>query len=571
MDRTGVGHVLEQIAALLELKGENPFRVRAFRSASRTIASQPGDLASMLSDGTLAATRGVGPAILEIVTELVRTDRSRVYEELREQIPPGLIEMLGVSGLGVTRVRRIHERLGIESLADLEAAARDGRLATVPGFGPRSCENVVRGLAFLRRSASARLLHHAIEESEDIRTALGQVPGVSRAVVAGEVRRRLELIRDLVVVLVAEIPPGEVLSRIARAPGVDEFTGRDERRATLRFAGGSSVQVVVTTPVNLGAVLVQATGAPSHVSQLAAHAATRGYALHGAALWRGSEFVATPDEQALYDALGLPLIPPELREGRGEVREALAGLPPLLEQSDLIGFLHCHTDFSDGSSSIEEIASAARAAGYGYVGITDHSSSAAYAGGLRVEDLERQWAEVDRVNRMFPDLKVLKGIEVDILPDGRLDYGRRILAQFDFVIASVHDGAGQDEATMTARILKAMDDPHFTIMGHPTGRLLLSRDPFPMDLPGIFAAAAERGIAMEINADPHRMDLDWRHLREARQAGVTISIGADAHNVAGIANMALGVAMARKGGLGPADVLNTRSADEFLSFAARRR
>jgi len=571
MDQTGVAHVLDQIAALLELQGENPFRVRAFRSAARTVASLPGDLEAALGDGSLAATRGIGPAILQIVSELAAGNRSRAYEELRQQVPPGLIEMLAISGLGVAKVRRIHEHLGIDTLSDLEAAARDGRLAEVPGFGVRSCENVLRGLAFLRRAGTALLLHHALREAEELRTALEKVPGVFRAHVAGDVRRRMEIVRELVFVLVAEVPPATVFDRLAEVPGVDEFAGQDERRATLRFAGGAAAQVVVTPPMNLGAVMVQATGSRGHVTRLAAHAAARGHTLHGGALWRGSEFVPTPDERTLYASLGLPDIPPELREGRHELELAASGLPQLVEVSDLRGFVHCHTDFSDGTCSIEELARACREVGYDYVGLTDHSGSAAYAGGLRVDDLERQWAEVDRVNRGVPGIRVLKGVEVDILPDGRLDYGDDVLGRFDFVIASLHDDCGQNEAELTERVLRAMDDPHMAVMGHPTGRMLLSREPYPMDLGRIFARAGERGVAMEINADPHRLDLDWRVLDQAREAGVTISIGADAHSVAGLENMQHGVSMARKGGLEPKEILNTRPAEEFLAFAQARR
>jgi DNA polymerase (family 10) len=571
MDRTAVARVLDQMASLLELKGGSPYRARAFRTAARTIASLPGDLQAALDDGSLAATRGIGPAILQIVTDLVRTSRSTVYEELREQVPPGLIEMLAISGLGVAKVRQIHERLGIESLTELEDAARDGRLAGVPGFGPRSCENILRGVARLRRAATSRLVHHAAREAEEFRAALERVPGVLRAVVAGEVRRRLELVRDLVVVLVADVSPAEVLGHLAAVPGVDEFAGQDERRATLRFAGGTLAQVVVATPANAGAVLVAATGSEGHVARLAEYAAARGFQLKGGALWRGSEFVPTPTEAALYGALGLPEIPPELREDRGEIARAEHGLPRLVTAADLRGFLHCHTGFSDGLNTIEDLALACRTAGYSYLGITDHSSSAAYAGGMPVDDLRRQWVEVDAVNARLPGIRVLKGVEVDILEDGQLDYGDEILAGFDFVIASVHTRFAMSAAEMTARMIRAMDSPWLTIIGHPTGRLLLSREAYPLDLDAVFARAAERGVAMEINADPHRLDLDWRVLGRARDAGVTISIGADAHSVAGLENVTWGLGVARKAGLGPEHILNTRPVEEFLAFARARR
>ena len=319
-------------------------------------------------------------------------------------------------------------------------------------------------------------------------------------------------------------------------------------------------------------MLVQATGSEGHLRELAAHAASNGFALNGAALWRGSQFVPTPDENAFYQALGLSPIAPELREGSGEVAAAAQGeLPRLVERSDVRGFLHCHTSYSDGSNTVEELALACRAAGYDYLGVTDHSQAAAYAGGLRPDDLARQGDEIDEVNSRLTGFKVLKGVEADILQDGRIDYDEKVLERLDFVIASVHSRFNMGQREMTARMLAAMDNPHLTIIGHPTGRLLLSRDPYPIDLDAVIEKAAATGVALEINADPHRLDLDWRVVRQARDRGVAISIGADAHSVAGIGNVEYGVGMARKGWLGPADVLNARSADDFVAYARRRR
>ncbi len=571
-DKKAVARVLEQIASFMELKGENAFRVRAFRTAARAVAGLPEELVEALGNGTLAQAKGVGPATLQIVTELVRTGRCSVLEDLREQVPPGLVEMLAIAGLGVTKIRQIHEALAIDNLTELEAAALDGRLAALPRFGHKTAENILKGIAYLRQASEFKLSHHAAEEAGTLVAALERLPGVVQAVVAGEVRRRAEVVRELVVVLVAEVPPADLFRRLSQLPGIHEFAGQDERRVTLSFAGGSSAQVVVTTPVNAGAVLVQATGSDAHLEALAARAAARGHALHGAALWRGSEFVPTADEAALYAALGLPPIPPELREGRGEIEAAdQDALPALIAQSDLRGLLHCHTTYSDGSCSVEQLARAAQDAGYDYVGITDHSRSAAYAGGLRAEDLARQGDEIDAANEALAPFRILKGVEADILADGTLDYDAATLARLDFVIGSIHARFNMSRKQMTERMLAALDQPHLTIVGHPTGRLLLSRDPYPIDLDAVLARAAERGVALEINADPHRLDLDWRAVRTARATGVAISIGADAHSIAGLDHVAYGVAMARKAWLGPADVLNARSADDFLAFARRRR
>ncbi|MDQ3426648.1 MAG: DNA polymerase/3'-5' exonuclease PolX [Gemmatimonadota bacterium] len=572
MDRKAVAQVLEQIAAFLELKGENPFRIRAFHTAARAVGSFPGDLHQALEDGSLAATKGVGPATLQIVSELVATGRAGMLEELREQIPPGLVEMLAISGLGVAKIRQIHDVLGLDSLPELEAAASDGRLAKLPRFGRKTSENILKGIAYLRQASAFRLSHHAAEEAEGLRAALQQLPGVNRALIAGEVRRRVEIVRDLVIVLIADVAPSDLFKRLSQLPGVHEFAGQDERRLTLRFAGGASAQIVVTTPVNAGAVLVQATGSEIHLQQLAQHAGTRGYALNGAALWRGSEFVPTPDEDRFYGALGLSFIPPELREGTGEIEAAAAQrLPRLLERSDMRGFLHCHTTYSDGSNSVEQLALACRDAGYEYIGITDHSQAAAYAGGLRPDDLLRQADEIDEVNGRLHGIRVLKGVEADILADGTIDFEEAILERLDFVIASVHSRFNMGAPEMTARILAAMDNPHLAIIGHPTGRLLLSRDPYGLDLDAVIEKAAATGVALEINADPHRLDLDWRTLRRVRERGVAVSIGADAHSLSGIQNVDFGIGMARKGWLGPDDILNARPVERFLEHVARRR
>jgi DNA polymerase (family 10) len=564
MDKKDVARGLEEIAGFLELKGENPFRIRAYRTAARAIATLPGELKTALSTGTLAELNGIGPAILEIVRDLASTGRSRVLEDLRDEVPPGLVEMLQISGLGVTKVRQIHETLHVETLAELEEAARDGRLAKLPRFGKKTTENILKGIDFLRQSTGLRLFHHARTEAVALAEVLRTMPGVRRVAIAGSVRRHAELIRDLDFVVEVEGAAAPLVERLGAAPGVREFTSQTERAITLRFGSGTVADIYLASRERFGVELIRATGSAEHVEQLTERARARGLA------WDTG--LTGCEETDVYRELGLDLIPAELREGQGEIDAAAAGrLPVLVERSDLAGFLHCHTNYSDGTSTVAEWAEACRAAGYRYVGLTDHSKSAAYAGGLREEDIPRQHAEVDEANRRFGDVRVLKGVEADILQDGTLDYVPEVRAGFDFIIASVHSRYGMDEARMTQRVLKAMDDPHTAILGHPTGRLLLSRDAYPLDLDAIFARAADRGVAIEINADPQRLDLDWRAVRRAVAAGVTISLGADAHGVSAIRNMELGVGIARKAWLTRGQVLNVEPVEAFLGFVGRRR
>ncbi len=423
MDKKTVAATLEQIAAYLELQGENPFRVRAFRSAAKTVEGFPGDLAPSIADGSLAQAKGIGPAILQVITELVERGRSEMFETLREEVPPGLVEMLAISGLGVAKIRQIHASLGIETLTELEEAAHDGRLAALPRFGARTAEGILKGIAFLRRSSQLRLAHHARQEAREIADALVAVPHVLAAHPAGEVRRRSEVVRDLVVVAVADVPPSDVFRALGGVAGVSEVGGEDERRAVLRFAGGPPVQVIVTPPQNLGAVLVQATGSEAHLDRLTRLAAEQGYTLAGAALWKGSQFIPTPDEETLYHTLALPWIPPELRESGDELGRPV---PRLLERGDLKGLLHCHTQYSDGTNTVKQIADACQRGGLRVGG--DHRPFRALRptpGGCSPTTSVGSGPRSTPYNAGSTAIRVLKGIESDILVDGAPRLSRR--------------------------------------------------------------------------------------------------------------------------------------------------
>jgi DNA polymerase (family X) len=576
MDPRTVAHVLSQIGLHLELRGEPRFKARAYTNAARAVSGLPtDDIRPLLQSGELKQLRGVGPATLSVVQELVESGESSYLLKLRESTPEGLLELLRVPGLSTEKIWMIHSELGVASVDDLEEAARDGRLAQLRGFGPKTAERILKGISVLA-SAGARMLLH-VADAAAIRAGndVSSHPGVSRAEVAGSVRRRNEVIADIDIVAACSEDPEEVAGSFARAPGVRESEQRAGGAYRLTYVDGQVLDLHCVPPAEFAVAFWRATGSARHVEEISARLAERGVRLDGDALLDSTGAVlAIDDEREVYAAAGLPWIPPEMREGRGELDLVRDGeFPKLLTFPDIRGVLHCHSTWSDGKGTVEAMAAAAQQRGWSYIGISDHSVSAFYAGGLKPEQVREQHAEIDELNSRLAGsgFRVLKGIEADILADGRVDYDEEILASFDYVIASIHSRFSMDEATMTRRIVTALENPYVTILAHPTGRLLLNREPYAVDLDTVFDKAAEEGVAVELNADPHRLDIDWRYLSDIRNRGITVEIGPDAHSVGGLDNMWTGISMARKGGLQREHVLNAGSADEVLAFARKRR
>ncbi len=574
MDPRTAAHALNEIASLLELRGENRFKSRAYRAAARSIVDlETDDIAPMVRSGEIAELSGVGPAVLGVLGEMVAEGDSPYLDRLREETPEGLLELLRVPGLGTAKIHAIHQALGIESLYELEEAARDGRLTKVKGFGPKTAAKLLNGIAFLRETGAFVLYHHAAAEGARLLAAVRRHPDVVRAELAGGLRRHREVIRDIDIVAECSSSPARVAASFAHAPGVKDATRTSGHTVAVRFVDGTLLDLVCVERREWAVALWRATGSADHVAEVEAFAHARGFRLDVLALRdeTGRE-IPLDDEHALYRALDLAYVPPELREGRGEVDAARDfRVPSLVEPGDIRGVLHCHSEYSDGGATIAEMAGAARAHGWSYLGVTDHSQSAFYAGGLSHDDVLRQHDEIDALNATLDGFRVLKGIEADILPCGRVDYDESLLDRFDFVIASIHSRFGMTEAQMTERVAKALDDPHVTVLGHPTGRLLLTREPYAIDMTAIIDKAAEVGAAIELNADPHRLDLDWRLCMHAKARGVPVEIGPDAHSTGALDNVAIGVGIARKGWLERGDVLNARSADDVLRFARRRR
>ena len=574
MDPRTAAHVLTQIAAFLELRGESRFKSRAYEQAARALlALDTDDLGAPDRAGSLAGTHGLGPATLSVVRDLIERGESRYLEQLRADLPAGLPDLLTVPGLAIAKIHLLHETLGVDSLDSLELAARDGRLATVKGFGPKTAAKILRGIELARAAGARSLYHRAAEQARLLVAAVLAHPDVVAAEVAGSVRRHGETIGDVNIVAACTSDPHAVAASFARAPGVRQVARGDTASPSIAFMDGARLELYCVSERELVVALWRATGSSEHVRTILALLARQGITLTGDTL-RDSRGIAldVPSEDALYRLVGLPFVPPEMREDGQELLLAVAGrMPVLIELGDIRGCLHCHSTYSDGKATVAEMASAARARGWSYIGITDHSQAAFYAGGLSRERVLAQHQEIDALNAASSDVRVLKGIEADILADGALDYDAELLGRFDFVVGSVHSRFAMDKTTMTRRVLRALDDPHLTVLGHPTGRLLLSRDPYPIDMDAVLEKAGALGVAVELNADPKRLDLDWRLIRRAKSLGVAIEIGPDAHSTGGLDNVAIGVGIARKAGVEAGDVLNARSADDVLAFARARR
>ena len=574
MDPRTAAHVLTQIAAFLELRGESRFKSRAYEQAARAlVALDTDDLGALDRAGSLAGTHGLGPATLSVVRDLIERGESRYLEQLRADLPAGLPDLLTVPGLAIAKIHLLHETLGVDSLDSLESAARDGRLATLKGFGPKTAAKILRGIELARAAGARSLYHRAAERARLLVAAVRAHPDVVAAAVAGSVRRHGETIGDVDIVAACTGNPHAVAASFARAPGVRQVARGHTASPSITFMDGAHLELYCVSEREFVVALWRATGSSEHVGTVLALLARQHITLDGDTL-RDSRGIAldVPSEDALYRLVGLPFVPSEMREDGQELLLAVAGrMPVLIELGDIRGCLHCHSTYSDGKATVAEMASAARARGWSYIGITDHSQAAFYAGGLSRERVLAQHEEIDSLNAASSDVRILKGIEADILADGALDYNAELLGRFDFVVGAVHSRFAMDKTTMTRRVLRALDDPHLTVLGHPTGRLLLSRDPYPIDMDAVLEKAGALGVAVELNADPKRLDLDWRLIRRAKSIGVAIEIGPDAHSTSGLDNIAIGVGIARKAGVEAGDVLNARSADDVLAFARARR
>ncbi len=567
MQRRSIPAILEEIGVLLEIEGENPFKAKAYYNAAKVLAGLD-DLDSLIAQGRVREIKGIGETLSAKIIEYHETGKMAYHEELKKRLPVTLIELLPVPNLGARKIRALYEELGITNLADLECACKENRLVRLPHFGEKTQDRILRGIEFLRRHKGEFLFGEAYPVAADFAQMLGRAHSDALVEICGSVRRKREVVRNIDILVGGE--DWAALSRyFTSMPAVEEVLAESKAETSCRTSAGITVTLRVVDKKSFFCALVYFTGSREHYARLRALAATRGFVLDERGLLKGERPREVQSEVDVYDRLGLQFVPPELREDMGEIEAAEARkLPRLVEPADIKGALHVHTDMSDGTAGLPAIAQRAREMGLSYVGVCDHSKSAYYAGGLKADEVRRQWAAIDAFNAEHQEFCFFKGIESDILTDGSLDYDEELLAGFDFVVASVHSGFTMSRADMEARIIRAMENPYTTILGHPTGRLLLARDAYQVDMGRIIEAAAARHVMIELNASPYRLDIDWRHLKDAKAKGLLIAIDPDAHSAAGLGELFYGVGIARKGWLEASDVVNTRGASEIRDLFA---
>ena len=572
MTNREIADIFRRIGDMLDILGENRFKVIAYHRAAENILHLGQDIRTYWQAGTLQAIPGIGQAIADKIDELLTTGRLGFYERLQEQVPPGVVSLLEIPDVGPKMAKLLWERLGLQSVAEAEAAARTGQLQTLPGLGVKSEAKILAGIEALYRRSDRIPLGAAWPVANDLLEGLKAIcPEVVQATVAGSLRRMRATIGDIDLLAASEAPTA-VMRAFAALPPVAEAVLSGPTKATVRLHNGLQVDLRVLEPDRWGAALQYFTGSQAHNIRLRKMAQKQGLSLseYGFKRQDGGEILC-PDEADVYETLGLPWIPPELREDQGEIQVAGAGkLPRLVEWHDVQGDLHTHTDWSDGAGTLTKMAEAARARSYHYLVISDHTQSLGVAGGLTPERLREQRIEIDALNEQWDDFTLLQGCELEIKADGSLDFPDKVLAELDFVVASVHTSLRQDPAQITRRVMNALHNAYVDIIGHPSGRILGQREESAVDLDAVIRAAAETGTALEVNSIPTRLDLDDVHVRRAVELRVKIAINSDAHHPDGLDSLPFGLATARRGWATASDVLNTLTLEELGAWRQAR-
>ncbi len=566
-DKYSVARSLRELADYLEISDTNRFKALAYRNAARRVEGLR-DLERLVESNEILGTPGVGKTIAPVIAELTTTGRSRYLDELRSKYPAGIFELLRIPGLTLKRIAILHEKLGVATVDDLEQACESDRLLGIRGMGAKTQTKILEGIEFFRNHSEQYLLPHAIEAAELLAHQIRGISGVRRVEITGSIRRRLETATNIN--LCVELDDrNDFALRLSRLEGIEEITEKEPAALQARVKNGLPAKLHLCSEGQWGAALLWSTGSPDFVASMVSAAERKNLVLSPLSLERDGHVLPAESEEDLFRHLGVAWAEPEIREQ--PISRTRSRPLPLISFGQLRGTFHAHTTYSDGRNSVNEMLGAAAERGFEYLGISDHSKAAGYAGGLTEDRLRLQQAEIDKQGRSFPSLLAFKGTEADILADGQIDYDASTLATFDFVIASVHSHFKMDRDAMTRRILRALDNPFVTFLGHLTGRLLLSRAGYTMDFDRVFEKAANQFVMIEINGNPHRLDIDWRLMRRALDRGVTFSIHPDAHSTDSLSHVGSGVWAARKGGVPPERVFNTRGADEVREFLSARR
>jgi DNA polymerase (family 10) len=580
MDKKRVIEILDEIGTLLELTGENPFRSRAYHNGAQVVGGLTDDLEELVQKRTLTSIKGIGQGLADTITELMQTGKAQMHEELRAKVPSGVLEMLRIQGLGPRKIKTLYEKLNIKSIAELREACEKQRLRSLDGFGPKTEENILKNITHLERISDKHLYPEAFESAEKIIALLKQIKGVKQCNYAGSLRRCKEIIGDIdILISASDRARTDIMSAFTKQEDVESIVGTGDTKATVILKNGIQCDLRIVSDVEYPFALNYFTGSKEHNVEMRSLARKLGLSLNEYGFTRIEESKSTKtwkqvpscnNEEEIYKTLGIHYIPPELRENTGEIEFAQKhAIPKLIELSDIRGTFHCHTTDSDGLNSLDQMTAAAQNLGWQYIGFADHSQAASYAGGMSPAKAREQMKRIDRLNEQNDKFHVFKGVECDILSDGSMDYNDKLLSEFDFVVASIHSKFKMTEDEATKRIIKALKNKYVTILGHPTGRLLLQREGYPVKMLEVINAAADYGKAIEINAHPMRLDLDWRFLKHAKEKGIPIFINPDAHNVNGLEDVKYGVGIARKGWLEPKNVVNSWSVHQVSNYLKR--
>jgi len=571
MDNKEIAQVLEEIAESLEIKGENPFKIRAYHNGARIVEGMSQDIADYVEKDALRQIKGIGIGLAEKITELVKTGKCKYHHELKKSLPAGILDLLGIPGLGPKRAKVLYEKLKIKSVAELESACHQNRLLTLEGFGEKSQSKILEAIKHHKKTEGYFLISQAVDESEKFKKFLKKSKEIIRIEVAGSLRRHKEIVHDIDI-LISTKKSKPIHEAFTHYPLVDQVLAKGETKSSVILKSGIQVDLRTVTDQEFPYALYYFTGSKEHNVATRTLAKRMGLKISEYGIFKGKRLIPCKDEADIFKVLGLHDIPPELRENSGEIEAAKKGdLPKLIETKDIKGIFHVHSTYSDGVAPLEDMIRRAEELGYEYVGISDHSKTAVYANGLSEERVKKQHKELDQLQRKYKKIRIFRGTESDILADGSLDYSNKVLDSFDFVIGSIHSRFNMSEKEMTKRISRAMEHPCMTIWGHPTGRLLLGRAGYAIDYDAIFQTAKKHGVTIEINANPHRLDLDWRVCQRPKALGIKLSINPDAHSLDGLSDVVFGVGIARKGWLEKRDVLNTMSAAEMEKFLESRK